>query len=145
MTAVLRRMEQVRRHAAAGQLARFVVAGGLTTALYTLVYSPLAGFKLASEQVANLAGYLVAVVTGYLLHSNWSFRGHGGEAKQTTLRFFAVSLFSYGANTFWVWLLTDDAVLNGPFWWPLIPVLFVTPLLTFTLNRLWVFRQVAGH
>lgn len=118
---------------------RFVVAGGLTTALYTLVYSPLAGFRVTSEQVANLAGYLVAVVSGYLLHSNWSFRGHGAEPKRTTIRFFAVSLISYGMNTFWVWLLTDDAMLQGPFWWPLVPVLFVTPLITFALNRLWVF------
>ena len=139
MTVVLRQVERVRRHEAAGQLVRFVVAGGLTTALYTLVYSPLAGFKVTSEQVANLCGYLVAVVTGYVLHSNWSFRGHGAGAKQTTVRFFAVSLISYGMNTFWVWLLTDDAVLDGPFWWPLIPVLFVTPLVTFALNRLWVF------
>lgn len=139
MTTVPRRVERLREHEATGQLVRFVIAGGLTTALYTLVYSPLAGFKLTSEQVANLCGYLVAVTSGYLLHSNWSFRGHGAGAKQTTTRFFAVSLFSYGANTFWVWLLTDDAVGNGPWWWPLIPVLFVTPLVTFALNRLWVF------
>ncbi len=139
VTAVLRHVERMREHEATGQLVRFVVAGGMTTALYTLVYSPLAGFKITSEQVANLLGYLVAVTSGYLLHSNWSFRGHGADKKQTATRFFAVSLFSYGANTFWVWLLTDDAVLNGPWWWPLIPVLFVTPLVTFALNRLWVF------
>ena len=137
---MLRHVEKVREHEAAGQLVRFVVAGALTTGLYTLVYSPLAGFKVTSEQVANLAGYLVAVTSGYLLHSNWSFRGHNAAPQQTTVRFFAVSLFSYGANTFWVWLLTDDDVLAGPFWWPLIPILFVTPLITFALNRLWVFR-----
>lgn len=139
MTAVWQRVERWREHQATGQLVRFVIAGGLTTALYTLVYSPLAGLKITSEQVANLCGYVVAVTSGYLLHSNWSFRGHGAAPRQTTMRFFAVSLISYGMNTFWVWLLTDDAMLNGPFWWPLIPVLFVTPLITFALNRLWVF------
>jgi putative flippase GtrA len=138
---VAQRLREVRDSEAAGQLVRFVVAGGLTTALYTLVYSPLAGLKITSEQVANLLGYLAAVTSGYLLHSRWSFRGHGAGAGQTTWRFFVVSLFSYGANTFWVWLLTDDAVLAGPWWWPLIPVLFVTPLVTFLLNRLWVFRS----
>jgi putative flippase GtrA len=122
-----------------GQLVRFGIAGGLATALYTLVYSPLAGFKITSEQVANLCGYLVAMGSGYLMHSKWSFRGHGAEAKQTTWRFFVVSLVSLGINSFWVWLLTDDAVLNGPWWWPLLPILFVTPLITFALNRLWVF------
>jgi hypothetical protein len=30
-------------------------------------------------------------------------------------------------------------MLNGAWWWPLIPILFVTPLITFALNRLWVF------
>ena len=57
----------------------------------------------------------------------------------TTRRFFAVSLVSYAMNSLWVWLLTDDAMLAGPWWWPLIPVLFVTPLVTFALNRVWVF------
>lgn len=134
-----RRVEAMRSSGMLGQLTRFVVAGGVTTALYTLVYSPLAGFRLTSEQVANLAGYVVAVVTGYLLHSRWSFRGHGADARRTTWRFVAVSLFSYGANTFWVWLLTDDAAMAGPWWWPLAPILFVTPLVTFALNRSWVF------
>ena len=122
-----------------GQLVRFGIAGGMATALYTAVYSPLAGFKITSEQVANLCGYLVAMGSGYLMHSKWSFRGHGAEAKQTTWRFFVVSLVSLAINTGWVWLLTDDAVLNGPWWWPLVPILFVTPLITFALNRFWVF------
>lgn len=134
------RLEAWRRSEAAGQLIRFVIAGGFTTALYTAVYSPLAAFKVTSEQVANVAGYLAAVTSGYLLHSRWSFRGHGADAVQTGWRFFMVSLFSYGANTFWVWLLTDDAVLAGPWWWPLLPILFVTPVVTFLMNRLWVFR-----
>jgi len=122
-----------------GQLVRFGIAGGMATALYTVVYSPLAGLKITSEQVANLCGYLVAMGSGYLMHSKWSFRGHGAEAKQTSWRFFVVSLVSLGVNTVFVWILTDDAMLNGAWWWPLIPILFVTPLITFALNRFWVF------
>jgi putative flippase GtrA len=121
------------------QLVRFGVAGGLATGLYALVYSPLAAFKITSEQVANIAGYLVAMLSGYVLHSKWSFRGHGVSAKASASKFFAVSLVSYAVNTFWVWLLTDDAMLAGPWWWPLIPIVVVTPLVTFSLNRLWVF------
>ena len=122
-----------------GQLIRFGIAGGITTGLYTLVYSSLAAFKITSEQVANICGYLVAMLSGYLLHSKWSFRGHGAEPMKTSWRFFLVSLVSYGLNTVFVWLLTDDAMLAGPWWWPLIPILFVTPLVTFSLNRQWVF------
>lgn len=122
-----------------GQLIRFVIAGGITTGLYTLVYSPLAGLGITSEQVANIGGYLVAMTSGYLLHSKWSFRGHGAEASKTSWRFFTVSLVSFGLNTMFVWILTDDAMLAGPWWWPLVPILFVTPLVTFALNRFWVF------
>lgn len=132
-------MESLVESGLLGQLIRFVIAGGITTGLYTLVYSPLAGFGVTSEQVANICGYLVAVTSGYLLHSKWSFRGHGAEASKTSWRFFVVSLVSFALNTIFVWILTDDAMLAGPWWWPLVPILFVTPLVTFALNRFWVF------
>ncbi|WP_331005266.1 GtrA family protein [Sphingomonas sp.] len=138
-TGIATRLNDWRRTPMFGQLARFVVAGGLATVIYTAVYSPLAGLGITSEQVANFAGYLVAMASGYFLHSRWSFRGHGAGAGQTTTRFLAVSLVSYAMNTGWVWLLTDDSMMAGPWWWPLLPVLFVTPLVTFALNRLWVF------
>lgn len=124
-----------------GQLIRFGLVGGIVTGLYVLVYSPLASLELTSPQIANLAGYFVAMVTGYVLHSRWSFRGHGtrDNAARTTGRFFVVSLISLGLNALFVFVLTDSLMLDGPWWWPLVPILFVTPLVTFTLNRQWVF------
>lgn len=41
------------------------------------------------------------------------------------------------ANQFFVWLLVKQT--GGPTWWPVIPIVFVSPILTFTLNRRWVF------
>ncbi len=124
-----------------GQVIRFGLVGGFVTGLYVLVYSPLASLEIASPQIANLAGYVVAMVTGYVLHSRWSFRGHGSRdnAARTTGRFFIVSLISLALNALFVFVLTDSLMLDGPWWWPLIPILFVTPLVTFTLNRQWVF------
>jgi len=125
-----------------GQLIRFGMVGGFVTGLYALVYSPLAKFQLTSPQVANFCGYLAAMVTGYVLHSRWSFRGHGSRDNvgRTTSRFFLVSLVSLGLNALFVFILTDSMALGGPWWWPLIPILFVTPAVTFVLNRQWVFR-----
>ena len=140
MATIYARVDAFRRSELFGQLVRFTIAGGIATVIYSLVYSPLAGYGVTSEQVANFLGYLAAMASGYVLHSRWSFRGHGASVGATTRRFFLVSLVSYVVNTFWVWLLTDDAMLAGPWWWPLLPVLFVTPLVTFALNRLWVFR-----
>ncbi len=139
MTALLRRIDDLRTSGVLGQLVRFAIAGGFTTLLYAVVYSPLAKYQITSEQIANICGYLVAMGSGYVIHSQWSFRGHTAEAKQTTWRFFAVSLVSYAMNTVFVWVLTAQSMLDGPWWWPLVPILFVTPLVSFSLNRFWVF------
>lgn len=124
------------------QLVRFGLVGGFVTGLYALVYSPLAKFHVTSPQVANFCGYVAAVLSGYVLHSRWSFRGHGtrDNPARTTSRFFVVSLVSYALNALFVFVLTGKSMLGGAWWWPLLPIVFVTPLVTFALNRYWVFR-----
>jgi putative flippase GtrA len=122
-----------------GQLFRFGMVGGLVTALGAGVYWLLATFSGVAPLIANLMGYLVAFAVGYVLHSRVSFRGHGrrDNVARTTGRFFIVSLVSLGLNSLWVWLLTG--LLDGPTWWPVVPMLFVSPLVTFELNRRWTF------
>ena len=131
-----------------GQVIRFGIAGGITTGLYALVYWPIATYmphllhvtRGAWPMAGNVLGYLAAMLSGYWLHSSWSFRGHGerGDLARTGGRFFAVSLVSFVVNSVWVWGLTGPW-LHGPTWWPLVPILFVTPLISFALNRFWVF------
>jgi putative flippase GtrA len=73
------------------------------------------------------------------MHSQWSFRGHGSERDhRTKARFVIVSIVSYALNSFWVWLLYSHLGWGRAA--PIVPMLFVTPLVTFTLNRQWVFR-----
>lgn len=122
-----------------GQLWRYGVSGGLVTALGVGVYWAAAVPLEVDPLTANLLGYLAAVATGYVMHSRWSFRGHGrrDNPARTTGRFFMVSLVSLALNSVWVWLLTDYFHLHPN--WPVLPMLFVTPLVTFELNRRWVF------
>lgn len=121
------------------QLVRFAITGGLVTALSLCVYALIALWYRGSPQLANLSAYAVAAATGYVMHSRFSFRGHGQRDNVTrrTIRFAIVSLVSLALNSFWVWLVTQPLGL-GPEW-PMVPMLFVTPLATFFLNRQWVF------
>ena len=121
------------------QYLRFGLVGLFVTALGVIAYWVPATFYGVAPLLANLFGYAVAVVFGYILHSRVSFRGHGRRDRQAvrTARFFVVSLVSLGLNSVFVWVLTGP--LDGPTWWPVIPMLFVTPLVTFYLNRQWVF------
>jgi putative flippase GtrA len=127
------------RRTVLGQLARFVVSGAFVTALGVGVYAFVALVLRWHPQLGNFLAYVVAVATGYFMHSQWSFRGHGSERTHATkLRFAVVSVISNALNSFWVWLLFTQLHLGRAA--PIVPMLFVTPVVTFTLNRQWVFR-----
>jgi putative flippase GtrA len=127
------------RRAMIAQLARFVVSGAIVTALGVGVYAVVALLLRWNPQIGNFLAYVVAVATGYVMHSRWSFRDHGGERdRRTQLRFLTVSVASLGLNSFWVWLLYTH--LDWGRAAPIVPMLFVTPVVTFVLNRQWVFR-----
>jgi putative flippase GtrA len=129
----------IERHGALlGQLSRYAVTGGLATIVNIAVYWVLA----AGGMDPNLAwafGYVAAVIVGYVVHSRWSFRGHGrrDNLARTGGRFVLVSLVSFGLNQLWVWLLVQR--LDLPLWSPYPLVLGVTPFVVFVLNRRWVF------
>jgi putative flippase GtrA len=127
------------RRTVVAQLARFVVSGALVTALGVAVYAIVALLLRWNPQLGNFLAYVVAMAAGYMMHSRWSFRDHGSERTHSTkVRFLVVSLVSYALNTFWVWLLYSKLQLGRAA--PIAPMLFVTPAVTFFLNRQWVFR-----
>jgi len=120
-----------------GQLLRFIVTGALVTALGVGVYAFVALVLEWHPQLANILAYLAAMATGYVMHSRWSFRGHGTRSRSTSFRFVVVSLISLGLNSSWIAIMTGPMGLSPA--WPILPMLFVTPAVTFLLNRRWVF------
>ena len=122
-----------------GQLVRFGLTGGLLTVLVAGGYWMVADLLHVEPMLSLTLNFLVFTGLGYLLHSRFSFRGHGSRenAPVRTVRFFTVNVIGFLANQFFVWLLVKQ--LDGPTWWPVLPIIFVTPLLTFALNRRWVF------
>jgi putative flippase GtrA len=121
------------------QLVRFAVAGLSVTLFAVIVYAAAATLLGIAPLAANTVSWLCAVVASYTVHSRWSFAadksaGEGGMI----LRFLVVSGFAFALNSFWVWLMTSLLALP-----PLAPVpamIFVTPFVSFVLNRFWVFR-----
>jgi putative flippase GtrA len=133
-------VERLREHRdLLAQMIRFGLTGGLLTVLVAGGYWIVAELFGVEPMLSMTLNYLVFTAVGYLLHSRFSFRGHGGRDRPhlRTARFFTVNTTGFLANQFFVWLLVEH--MGGPTWWPVIPILFVTPLLTFSLNRRWVF------
>lgn len=122
-----------------GQLARFIVAGGISTVVYTLVYLPLTTFVFPGERAvwAVPFSFAVAVTVGYVLHSRWSFKGHGDRAGGAAQKaqFVLVQGSGMALNALITWVGTAWFHLHPIV--PLIPAIAVATVFTFILNR-WV-------
>ena len=119
------------------QLVRFALVGFFLAGIYSAIYWYLATFVMLPV-LAVVIAFIVAVSIGFVLHSRWSFKGHGKrEDRQMKIKFLAVQGSGFFLNEAFTYVLTGP--MNGPTWWPLIPAIFVTPLATYMLNRQWVF------
>ena len=127
------------QHETFGQLVRFAIVGFSLAGVYSAIYWYLATYVM-TPVLAVVVAFLVSVSIGFVLHSRWSFRGHGRhEDNVLKIKFLAVQASGFLLNEAFTWVLTGPLV-HGPTWWPLIPAIFVTPLATFILNRQLVFR-----
>ena len=122
-----------------GQLVRFAIVGFSLAAVYSAIYWYLATFVMP-PMLAVVVAFIVSVSIGFVLHSRWSFRGHGQrEDHALKIKFLLVQISGFLLNEVFTWVLTGPLV-HGPTWWPLLPAIFITPLATFILNRQLVFR-----
>ncbi len=131
------------RYALITQLIRYGLVGLAVTSLQAAVYWLLAERAQVHSQIANFAGYIMALCSGYVLHGRYTFSEaakpatNAGHAVRGT-KFVAASLISWALNALWVWLCISWR--GWPTWSPIPAMLFVTPALVFILNRKWVFR-----
>lgn len=125
-----------------GQIMRYGLVGLGVTLVQAAVYWVLASYGGLHSQIANFAGYVVAVVLGYLLHGRITFAqaqqpvGSADHAARG-VRFVLASLLSLGLNASWVWLCVSWQVWAT--WTPIPAMIFVTPAIMFVVNKRWVF------
>lgn len=127
------------RRAIATQAARYAFAGMAITLLVAASYWAIAEFLHVDPMVSLALVFVFFTFVSYFTHGAFSFRGHGERDRHHVrlARFLVVNLVGLASNQLFVWLLVKH--LGGPNWWPVIPIIFVTPALTFMLHRRWVF------
>jgi putative flippase GtrA len=121
------------------QAIRYGFAGGVITLAVAASYWAIAELLGIDPQISLAIVFVVFTVVSFFTHGSFSFRGHGERDRQHVrlVRFLIVNVIGFACNQFFVWLLVKQ--LGGPTWWPVLPIIFVTPLLTFMLHRRWVF------
>lgn len=131
------------------QIATYAIVGLGVTLAQAATYWLLATQAQWHSQLANLAGYLVAVALGYMLHGRFTFRqaksspGGWRTHRRRSVRFVAVSLLSLALNALWVWICVS--ALKWPEWTPIPAMIFITPAAIFLLNKKWVFQPEPEH
>ncbi|WP_300975146.1 GtrA family protein [Sphingomonas sp. LHG3406-1] len=133
-----RRAQHLLAHPTSRQLIRYIIAGLLVTQFAALIYSVLV-LQHISPYLANVGSTACGLVAGYTIHSRWSFKGGRKDSETLQLgRFLTASAVAFAINNFWIWLTIRQFGLP-----PLAPVplmMAATPVLSFLLNRYWVFK-----
>jgi putative flippase GtrA len=119
------------------QLLRYGITGAGLALAFAVVYEAVLRVIAGAPQLANALAFLASTALGYVIHSRWSFRGHRDALMPSALKFFVVNAGSFAANVFWVWLLVNNLKLSPHA--PLLPILGLTPWISFWFNRNWTF------
>jgi putative flippase GtrA len=121
------------------QLARFAIGGLGVTLCAAIIYLAAAYALGLPPLAANAVSHSMGLIASYAVHSRWSFSGREeSQEVRMIVRFCTVSAIAFAMNSFWVALTT--VLLGLPAFAPVPLMICVTPLVSFTLNRYWVFR-----
>lgn len=121
------------------QLIRYGLAGLAITLAAAGSYWAITDLLHVDPMVSYGIVFLVFSGISYITHGEFSFRGHGERDRHHVRmgRFFAINVLGFLVNQGFIWLLVKQ--LDGATWWPTIPMVFLTPLLTFALHRRFVY------
>ena len=127
------------RRAVLLQLIRYGLAGFAITVAVAASYWAITELLNIDPMISFTIVFLVFSAISYVTHGEYSFKDHGSRDQHHIRmgRFLAVNVLGYLVNQGFIWLLVKQ--LGGPTWWPTIPMVFVTPLLTFALHRRFVY------
>jgi putative flippase GtrA len=127
------------RRAVLLHLVRYALAGLAITLAAAGSYWAITDLLHVDPMVSYAIVFLVFSIVSYVTHGEFSFRGHGERDRHHVRmgRFLAVNVLGFLVNQGFIWLLVKQ--LGGPTWWPTIPMVLLTPLLTFALHRRFVY------
>lgn len=113
------------------------IATGTPVSLKNLVSREIGPLSRAVDLIANAAGFVVSVLSNYVLNRRWTFRSTKPVPGELT-RFMLVSVIAYVGQVaaFWVGI-TRFQLGRTPS--QLLAIACVTPI-NFLANKLWSFR-----
>ena len=117
---------------------KFGITGVLNTAVDLAVYTFCLEILKLDIKIAQPIGQSVAIINSYLINKNWTFQKRRNYNKAEIFKFLLVNGGSIVINTLSVHLLYNVLGINE--YLCKIPIAFVTILINYFGNKLFVFK-----
>jgi putative flippase GtrA len=127
------------RNADLRRLVRYGISGGASALTHFGVLVLLAEGLHVWPTAASTAGFVASIAVSYALQRGWVFRSDTRHVVAGT-RFLTVTAVAFGLNTGIVFAGTE--LLQLPYIWVQMVALTVIPLVNYTLNSRWTFREI---
>lgn len=124
------------------EILRFGIVGVMATVMHFAVLTLAVGHLHLPPTLSNGGAFLCAVGVTYLGQSLWVFRGHDGRSTAQILRFAASLALGFVANIAVMAIVTRGFGLDYRVGF-LVGCVTV-PVLSFFVNKLWVFRSASA-
>lgn len=118
-------------------ICRFIIIGGLATLVHYVAALTAYGVFNVPPLWANFIAFIIAFNVTYLGHYFWVFKSENSH-RSSLPKSLSVSLTGLMLSQLIVWGLTEK--LDFPFHFTLIAAVTLVPIVTFSLNRFWVFK-----
>lgn len=119
------------------QLLTFAAVGIAATAMHYMIAVFAIEIISIKPLYANFIAYLSAVALSYIGHSALTFKVR--KNKYNALRFFVVSIGTFGMSQMIVYFLTNYSLLSHRL--VFLVVVFSIPIFSFILNKYWVYNK----
>lgn len=120
------------------QLFRFGIIGGLATIINCIIFVLLVDFLKLQPLAGNFLAFSSAFLISYLGHSSWTFKNKQHN-KERLIKFLITALIGLAVNSSFVWILMH--YFNQSAYIAVLPMVFITPILVFYINKTWVFNK----
>ena len=125
------------------QLSKFAIIGVIATLINNVIYHFVFVSFDVSSVYANMVGFLFAFSFSFIGSIYYTFSEEYSVSihrRAIFFKFIYVAAIGFLINTFFAFILVDYFRLDHRMY--ILTNLFVTPCLTFCLNKIWVFRGV---
>ncbi|MCH3963092.1 MAG: GtrA family protein [Clostridium sp.] len=117
------------------QFIKYVISGIINTIITLVAYNILINFGI-HYIAANIAGYFLGVINGFVLDRKWVFKSNG-KIGFLFAKFISVNIISLMLSSILLFVLVNNFSLNKTAAQFISTI--ITGLINYTLNRFWTF------